>query len=420
MRLRMLSILVFVSVIFQASFAQKPVSATEGQGSQKHSPETSAPLDSNDTCTDRCHVGFMAYDAELEYADKCEVFRHGRHLKDRELHCISCHDDVVVNNGEHGKLLINQEDCLTCHHVESEELECKRCHMDIDTVPMKFNNERFLHGFTVDDDVDCGLCHQKDPTASLVRDIDCIKCHHTTPDLDCIKCHNDDLENLFTADLLRQKNLLWSVGFDHSAHPEQEIQCNKCHVMTTENDTGVREYDLNCSQCHHLSDQDIDCIKCHKEPFEFSKGKKYVGGVGIVADQMSRAVTCTDCHLFSKDLLKFLGVREKCTGCHNNNYGKLYDAWITVIGKRIERFKKKPFSSFEKGDHLKSPGSNLPDEVGNILEPALKPDTLSDRDQNILNLVEKYGLHNFNMARLLLDYLEGNGKGIPVDAVPGK
>ncbi|MCP5005188.1 MAG: hypothetical protein GY941_14820, partial [Planctomycetes bacterium] len=113
----MLSILVFVSVIFQASFAQKPVSATEGQGSQKHSPETSAPLDSNDTCTDRCHVGFMAYDAELEYADKCEVFRHGRHLKDRELHCISCHDDVVVNNGEHGKLLINQEDCLTCHHV---------------------------------------------------------------------------------------------------------------------------------------------------------------------------------------------------------------------------------------------------------------------------------------------------------------
>ncbi|MCP4373300.1 MAG: hypothetical protein GY797_35115 [Deltaproteobacteria bacterium] len=52
------------------------------------------------------------------------------------------------------------------------------------------------------------------------------------------------------------------------------------------------------------------------------------------------------------------------------------------------------------------------------MEPALKPDTLSDRDQNILNLVEKYGLHNFNMARLLLDYLEGNGRSIPADAVP--
>ncbi|GJQ60230.1 MAG: hypothetical protein SCALA701_30310 [Candidatus Scalindua sp.] len=374
MRFTVLSILLFVSTL---SLAQKRVSAGELLDMSRYTTVERDSFESHGSCTERCHVGFMAYEVEFEYAaDKREVFRHGRHLFNQEIDCISCHNDSLVNTEGHGKLLINRKDCLSCHHVESEELKCNSCHLNIDATPMKFNNEKFVHGFTVYDDVDCRLCHQKDPTASLKKEIDCIKCHHTTPDLDCIKCHEEDLTKSFVPDKIQAKKLLWSVDFDHSAHPDQEVRCNECHVSTRNSETGIEKYNVNCSKCHHLSDEERECIKCHKEPFEFSRGKKYVEGIAAEADLMSRAVSCEECHLFDKETFTFLGVKGKCIGCHNKRYGELHDAWITAIEKRTNIFS----------------------------DPEL--DTLQERDKNLMNLVKKYGMHNFNLARLLLDYLD--------------
>ncbi|MDR4506296.1 MAG: hypothetical protein MRK01_16110 [Candidatus Scalindua sp.] len=382
--------LLSLSIFLFVSLEEKWVYAIESQWEAPYVTVASGSAVNHDTCTERCHVDFMNYEVEFEYGDKREIFRHGRHLLGQEIDCISCHEESMINtDDDHGKLLINQEDCLSCHHVESEELECKTCHLNIDANPMKYNRERFVHGFTVYDGVDCGLCHRQDPTASLKKEINCIKCHHTTPDLDCIKCHKEELKKSFTTDSLRAKELVWSVAFDHSAHPEQKIRCEACHVITEKNYTGILKYRLNCSKCHHLSGEEIDCIKCHIDPFEFSRGKKYVEGVGAEADLMSVAVTCKDCHSLDNNSFKFLEVREKCVGCHNTDYGELHDAWITSIGRRSKR----------------------------VINHSI---SLPETDKNLLSVVQKNGMHNFNLAGLLLDYLEGKRGHVPDEVKPDK
>ena len=100
---------------------------------------------------------------------------------------------------------------------------------------MKYNEEKFIHGFTVESDVDCGLCHVKDANASLTNEeINCIKCHHTTPDLDCAKCHENDLDKYHDTVPEKVDSLSWSVSFKHSQHPEQDLSCKECHSISNE------------------------------------------------------------------------------------------------------------------------------------------------------------------------------------------
>jgi len=361
-----------------------------------------------DSCTERCHINFMAYDNKFDVTQRAEVFRHKTHSFEQNLDCTSCHNNSEVNTERHGKLTIKKEDCLKCHHVELEGSKCQRCHQDIDENSMKYKEEKFVHGFTVESGVDCGLCHIKDPNASLKKEkINCVKCHHTTPDLDCVKCHKDDIDRYFNTDLQRRDSLSWSVSFRHSQHPERDLSCKECHSISHENDTGIVEYNLNCSKCHHISEEKRGCVKCHKEPFAYFRGEIGINEITPMPDMMSRAVKCEDCHRYNDKKLKFRGVEKYCMECHNEDYGKLYNAWNNTIENRLRKFNYRVQTLIEDGNihYINKPAA---DGDRNLAagEPS-DQDTFIEKIDRTIDLITKYGTHNFNLTKLLLDYLEG-------------
>ena len=344
-----------------------------------------------DSCTERCHVNFMAYEKEFDSTKRPEIFRHITHSVKQDLDCVACHKDDEVNTEGHGKLTIEQNDCLKCHHVgEADDYQCKICHTDIDTNPMTYKEEKFLHGFAVDSDVDCGLCHIKDPEASMKDQINCVKCHHTTPDLNCAKCHENDLKQTLNADPDKKTNLSWTVSFDHSQHSEKDLACKECHSITHDNDAGIVEYNLNCTKCHHSTEERIVCAECHKEPSDYLNGVINVKDFEPVPDMMSKMVKCEDCHKFDEKELKFSDVRLYCIECHNNDYGMLYDARENTIKDRLNKLNKHITSLYEKEEWIKQHSM----------------DTFIEEAEKLVDMITKYGIHNFNTTRSVLDYLE--------------
>ncbi len=369
------------------------VSAIADQNKQEKTPMIFSKKP--ESCTERCHVNFMAYENKFKVSSKPEIFRHKTHSFEQDLECTSCHDDSEVNTKKHGKLTIQKENCLKCHHVELKESECKRCHNDIDENPMKYKEEKFIHGFNVEDDVDCGLCHVKDPNASLKKEeINCVKCHHTTPDLSCAKCHKDDVGRHLDADPEKRGSLSWTVSFSHSQHPAKKLSCKECHSVNHENDAGIVEYNLNCSKCHHVSEQKekMECAECHKEPLAYIRGEMEVNEITPTPDMMSRAVKCEDCHKYNDEKLEFRGVEEYCIECHNKDYGKLYNAWENTIESRLKMLNLRVQSLVEGSDVTFSNESNL--------------DTFLEKTGKTVDLITKYGIHNFNLTRTILDHLE--------------
>ncbi len=364
-----------------------------------------------DSCTVRCHVNYMAYENKFEVTQRAEVFRHNTHSFEQNLDCTSCHDNSEVNTENHGKLTIKKDNCLKCHHVELKESKCKRCHQDIDENPMKYKEEKFIHGFTVESDVDCGLCHVDDSNASLKNEeINCVKCHHTTPDLDCVNCHKNDLDEYHNTDLERKDSLSWTVSFKHSQHSEQDLSCRECHSISHENDSGIIEYNLNCSKCHHLSEEKAGCIECHKESLAYLGGVIGIKEITPIPDMMSRAVKCGDCHKYNSEKLKFRGVEEYCIGCHNGDYGKLYNAWTKTIKDRLRELNLR-VQNLVEDDTLTflneadiDGGKDVETGGGSGL------DTFIHETGVTVDLITKYGTHNFNLTRMLLDYLEGKIK----------
>ncbi len=360
-----------------------------------------------ESCTERCHVNFMAYENKFKVSSKPEIFRHKTHSYKQDMECVSCHDNSEVNTEGHGKLTIGKENCLKCHHVELKEFECKRCHHGIDGNSMKYKEEEFVHGFTVESNVDCGLCHVKDSNASLKNEeINCVKCHHTTPDLDCVKCHSDDIDRYLNTDPQKKSHLSWTVSFNHSQHPERGLSCKECHLISRENDAGIAEYNLNCSKCHHETEEKAGCIECHKEPLAYLRGEIGVKGITPMPDMMSRAVKCEDCHKYNNEKLKFMEVEEYCIECHNEDYGKLYNAWTDTINNRLRNFNLRMQSLVEDVDFFKVSESDIEaDKNGEIGWQSEMNKLINEMDLTV-DLITKYGTHNFQLTRKLLDGLE--------------
>ncbi|MCP4269679.1 MAG: hypothetical protein GY777_29595 [Candidatus Brocadiaceae bacterium] len=370
-----------------------------------------------ESCTERCHVNYMAYENKFEVSHVTEIFKHKTHSYEQDMECISCHDNSEVNTEGHGRLIIEKENCLKCHHVELNEFECKECHLGIDENPMKYKEEEFIHGFTVESDVDCGLCHVKDPNASLKNEeINCVKCHHTTPDLDCVKCHSDDIDQYFNTDPQKKDRLSWTVSFKHSQHPEQNLSCKECHLISHENDAGIVKYNLNCSKCHHGPEEKAGCIECHKEPLVYLKGEIGVKKITPMPDMMSRAVKCEDCHRYNGEKLKFMEVEERCIECHNEDYGKLYNAWTDTIKNRLRNINFRVQSFVEDSDFSYVSESDIDREQnGEIVEP-LDHNKLINEIDDTVDLITKYGKHNFNLTRMLMDGLEERIKVLSIDS----
>ena len=125
-----------------------------------------------------------------------------------------------------------------------------------------------------------------------------------------------------------------------------------------------------------------------------------------VPDMMSRAVKCEDCHKYDGEGLKFKGVKEYCIECHNDDYGKLYNAWTKTIKDRLREFNYCVQLLDEKSGFLYKNESNVEgDKEEEAVEQSIV-DTFMDQTGKVVDLITKYGTHNFNLTRILMDSLE--------------
>ena len=193
------------------------------------------------------------------------------------------------------------------------------------------------------------------------------------------------IDKYLNTDPQRKDTLSWTVSFSHSQHPGKN---------------------LSCKRCHHVSEEMTECIECHKEPFEYLRGKTGVEGIKSVPDMMSRAVKCEDCHKYDGEGLKFKGVKEYCIECHNNDYGKLYNAWTKTIKDRLREFNYRIQSLDEEFGFLYKNESNVEGEKNEEAGEQSNVDTFMDQTGKTVDLITKYGTHNFNLTRILLDSLD--------------
>ncbi len=132
-----------------------------------------------------------------------------------------------------------------------------------------------------------------------------------------------------------------------------------------------------------------------------------MGTVGVVEiafapDMMSRAVKCEDCHKYNEGVLKFKGVEEYCVECHNNDYGKLYSAWTKSIEDRLKGFSSRVQLLVESG--MKVIDKDMGNEVKR--EELVDMDIFLEKTGKTVDLISRYGTHNFNLTISILDNLE--------------
>jgi hypothetical protein len=126
-------------------------------------------------CTLLCHVGVE--DRPLEKA-RGLPFPHSRHLLRAKLDCSKCH-----LKEPHGTTVVEQKDCVSCHHQSESPQQCLGCHTD-----------------------QAGLRKQEVKPAQMA-DFDCLTCHETIADghsreavkETCDGCHDDKEEGYYAA-----------------------------------------------------------------------------------------------------------------------------------------------------------------------------------------------------------------------------
>ncbi len=218
----------------------------------------------------------------------------------------------------------------------------------------------------------------------------------------CARCHADDVERNFNADPERRDSLSWTVSFTHTQHQDDNMSCKDCHSISHESDAGMVEYNINCSKCHLVSDEDVGCVGCHKEPLAYLLGETGLKEIEPIPDMMSRAVKCDDCHKYSEESLRFKDVEEHCIECHNGDYGKLYNAWTKSIRDRLEEFNLRV--QLLVGSDVKR--IDVDQDMHEKTVGRVDMDTFLEKIGFAVDLVSRYGTHNFNLSRAILDNLE--------------
>lgn len=128
------------------------------------------------SCVDRCHVDFMKY--QTMYHE--EFFRHRVHSPRQGMECNLCHENYVDNTKPHGNLVIQNKDCVICHHKDASDEHCLKCHAEV----KEYMDGRIQTMITKMPDwmsttVSCKDCHKLVSDGSSFKGVRryCIKCH---------------------------------------------------------------------------------------------------------------------------------------------------------------------------------------------------------------------------------------------------
>ena len=176
---------------------------------------------------------------------------------------------------------------------------------------------KFSHKFHVRDaGAACADCHAKAPASKLATDNllaghdNCKSCHEEQINSTCTFCHTSDDPSTYAARELPKRNLIFSHEFHLS---EQKVECEKCHtgVDAAEIGVAVKIPDMpSCNSCHNDVKASNNCEACHSDlsalrPLDhnrtdFAREHKMIARVSTS--------TCASCH-----------TQESCTDCHNGS-----------------------------------------------------------------------------------------------------
>ena len=155
-------------------------------GDEDYLTQTDTVVFPNGSCIDRCHVNYMAYRTMYQG----EVFKHKTHSPNQGLECSQCHNNDAVNTKTHGNLVIQTKDCKVCHHKESRNEDCLKCHADVrDFINGEIQNIVSEMPDWMSKAVSCTDCHKQElngPSFKAVRE-------------NCVECHNNDYGLLYDA-----------------------------------------------------------------------------------------------------------------------------------------------------------------------------------------------------------------------------
>lgn len=128
------------------------------------------------SCINRCHVNYMTYQTMYNK----EYFRHRTHSPNHGLECNVCHRDYDANTETHGSLIIQNKDCVTCHHKDATDEDCLKCHAEVkEYMDGCIQNMITKMPDWMSNAVSCKECHKLEMDGSsfkTVRD-NCVECH---------------------------------------------------------------------------------------------------------------------------------------------------------------------------------------------------------------------------------------------------
>lgn len=211
----------------------------------------------------RCHYGVQTVAAAIH----AQTFSHDEHVVAGALACTRCHgsaqlfrDDGSTFDPAHGRTLVAQADCASCHHVESVG-QCATCHTRAEvatlraradlTVHVQRNNLERMREVELSHDahgsVQCSACHQPGPEQRVVACNECHESHHggAGEAQACNACHTTSLLSVH--------------------EPTDHLVCGACHSPATLSmlERADRRFCLQCHTTMSGHESDGECSTCH-------------------------------------------------------------------------------------------------------------------------------------------------------------
>ncbi|MCF6158291.1 MAG: hypothetical protein E3K32_06920 [wastewater metagenome] len=218
-----------------------------------------------------------------------------------------------------------------------------RCHVNYMAYRTIYQGNVFQHkSHSPDKGLECSQCHNNDPIDRETHG------RLTIQNKDCTACHHKRMDTI----------LIPLLSKDNKNFGESFLFPNYTVLKRILKEPVLERQLLN----------ENDCLKCHADVRDYINGD-LKGAVPKTPDWMYRAVSCIDCHEFGPDGYSLRAVREYCVKCHNPDYGLLYDAWQEILNKEVKRL--------------------------------YKNDVRRDI-QDLLRLIQSYGMHNFRLSKILL------------------
>lgn len=141
-----------------------------------------------------CHAGFERTPIKV-FGWR---FSHRLHLEKQELQCNQCH----AHEPRHGNLIIQKQDCMSCHHRDKSEKGCADCHQTQYSIYFsKLSFSTLDIPNPMSEGVGCVDCH-KDERENIIR----------PGKKSCTNCHESEYEDMFDEwqesgnDLLKKLN----------------------------------------------------------------------------------------------------------------------------------------------------------------------------------------------------------------------